>query len=243
MKDVFERYELKFIISQEQRNRLKELLEIYMKEDENGKSSLYNLYYDTEDFLLIRRSIEKPVYKEKLRVRSYKEADDDSKVFVEIKKKMKKIVYKRRVSMNYADAIRYLKGEDIVEVENETVSKPSQILREINYFKELYQTLEPRVLIAYDREAYFAKSDENFRLTFDQNIVWSDTELRLKKANITNLVLEDNKVLMEIKVSAGIPMWLTQFLSENKIYKTSFSKYGNAYKQILEKKRDKDNVA
>ncbi len=243
MKDVFERYELKFVISKEQRNKLRELLDIYMKEDQYGKSSLYNLYYDTEDFLLIRRSIEKPVYKEKLRLRSYKEVDDSSEVFVEIKKKMKKIVYKRRVVMRYADALMYLKDATGVQTDNNIVTKQAQILREIDYFKEMYQTLAPRVLIAYDREAYFGEIDESFRLTFDQNIIWSDTELNLKRPSMGALVLEEDKVLMEIKVSSGIPMWLTKFLSENNIYKTSFSKYGNAYKQILQKQRDKDNVA
>ncbi len=243
MKDVFERYELKFVISKEQRNKLRELLDMYMKEDQYGKSSLYNLYYDTEDFLLIRRSIEKPVYKEKLRLRSYKEVDDSSEVFVEIKKKMKKIVYKRRVVMRYADALMYLKDTKGVQTDNNIVTKQAQILREIDYFKEMYQTLAPRVLIAYDREAYFGETDETFRLTFDQNIIWSDTELNLKKPSMGALVLEEDKVLMEIKVSSGIPMWLTKFLSENNIYKTSFSKYGNAYKQILQKQRDKDNVA
>ncbi len=254
MKDVFERYELKFVITTEQKHLLMELVDFHMIEDEHGKSSLYNLYYDTKDFLLIRRSIEKPVYKEKLRIRSYGEAHSGSKVFVEIKKKMKKIVYKRRVLMEIDEAMNYLaekldnneytpQGDRNKPSDDKGDIKRAQIIKEINYFKVLYGDISPRVLIVYDREAFFSKNDKDFRLTFDQNILWSDSELELRRPMMGNLVLEEGKVLMEVKVSGGIPIWLVDFLSENKIYKTSFSKYGNAYKQIIEEKRKKDNVA
>lgn len=221
---VFKRYELKYLLSTEQYERLKQIMEEYMRKDKYGESDICNLYFDTPDFLLIRRSIEKPVYKEKLRVRSYGVATDDSEVFIEIKKKFEKVVYKRRI------VTAENRVKDVLSGNSQT---KTQIEREIDYFMKFYRELDARMFISYRREAFYAKNDKNFRITFDRNILWRDYDLSLKSGIYGAPVLPEGKILMEIKTVGGIPMWLTQFLSRNKIYKTSFSKYGNAYVQKL----------
>lgn len=229
IKSVFTRYELKYLVTKEQKKELLKLIDLYMTPDEFGQSSIYNLYYDTATFLLIRRSLDKPVYKEKLRLRSYLRADSDTQVFLELKKKHKDIVYKRRISLSEENATGYF--------ENDFHLPDTQIGREIDYFKNIYEDLAPRVWITYDRQAFFGKQDGDFRITFDENILWREEDLSLCSEKYGNLLLDEDLVLMEVKVTGGMALWLTHFLTENQIYKTSFSKYGNVYKEMINRKK------
>ena len=227
MKDqmIFKRYEMKYMLNRMQFEELKEEMEQYMIADEHGKSTICSLYFDTPTFLLIRRSLEKPVYKEKLRLRSYGVADTDTMVFVELKKKYDSVVYKRRVGMTEWDAERYL-------LQHEQVMD-TQITREIDYCMTNYEKLAPSILLSYEREAYFGRENHDFRVTFDQNILWRDYDLSLCKGIYGRPLLSEDQVLMEVKTAGGIPMWMVKFMSERNIYKTSFSKYGMAYTKIF----------
>ena len=104
---VFKRKEVKYLLTEAQLAALRPALETHMEPDAFAHSSISNLYYDTPDFRMLRRSQEKPAYKEKLRLRGYGVPDEETQVFPEIKKKAEGIVYKRRVRMPYGDAIRY----------------------------------------------------------------------------------------------------------------------------------------
>lgn len=231
--NIFKRYEMKYLVTDEQRKIITSVLCDYMEGDEWGKSTVCNLYFDTPDYLLIRRSIEKPVYKEKLRVRSYGTATDDSTVFIELKKKFKKVVYKRRISMKNSEAMNYLLGGKKVG--------DSQILRETDYFLSYYESLAPRVYISYEREAFYGKNDRDFRLTFDSKILWRQDRLSLCESTDGTPILPVGYSLMEIKTGTAVPLWLTKILTENKIYKTSFSKYGLAYNEIYRRNRGTNN--
>ena len=173
VKNIFKRYELKFMLTTQQYIQLKELMKKYMQGDEFGKSTICNLYFDTPDYLLIRHSIEKPVYKEKLRLRSYGTPKTDSTVFAELKKKYKSVVYKRRIGMSEQAAMKFL-------CERKPV-KDTQITREIDYFLDFYNNPKPMVYLSYEREAFFSKTDSDFRMTFDRNILWRDYDLSLCK--------------------------------------------------------------
>ena len=223
---VFKRYELKYMLSLEQRQRVLEAMAPFMQLDKYGRTTIRNLYFDTDTYLLIRRSIEKPVYKEKLRIRSYSKANADSTVFVELKKKYKHVVYKRRIHLPENEAMKWLQGEKHTD-------KYTQISNEIDYFMELYGTLHPTVFLSYEREAYYAKDSSDFRITFDDNILCRQEDLSLQSDVYGTPILPESKVLMEIKCSGGIPLWMTEVLSKEKIYKTSFSKYGTAYRTLI----------
>lgn len=222
--DVFKRYELKYLLTKEQKNIICGVMRPYMKEDVYGKSTIGNIYYDTDTHLLIRRSLEKPAYKEKLRVRSYGVPSPDGMVFVELKKKVDSIVYKRRIAMTEIDAAAFLQGQGPL------VS--SQIAREIDYTRRLYPRLGPALLLSYQREAFAGRDDPHFRLTFDNAILWRDYDLSLSAGFYGAPLLSPGQVLMEIKTAAAIPLWLTHLLSECRIYRTSFSKYGTAYQSM-----------
>lgn len=220
---IFKRYEIKYLLTREQQLRIKDAFTGRMKADVHGKSTILSLYFDTPDDLLIRRSLDKPLYKEKLRLRSYGVATADTTVFVELKKKYQSIVYKRRIGMTEEEASRYLlKHEQVTD---------TQISREIDYCMKHYPLLAPRMLLSYEREAYYAIDDPDFRITFDEQILWRDHEVNLTSGIGGTAVLPDDTILMEVKTAGAIPLWLVHLLSEEHIYKTSFSKYGTAWKQ------------
>ncbi len=223
---VFKRYELKYMINCEQKQKILDAMKPHMIPDKYGRSIIRNIYFDDDTYRLIRHSIEKPAYKEKLRVRSYAKADADSTVFVELKKKYKKVVYKRRVSLPEAEAMAWLTGE-------RTAPMNTQITREIDYFMSFYSPLSPKVFLSYEREAYYAENDSTFRVTFDDNILCRQDHLSLCDEVGGIPILPEGYVLMEIKCSGGIPLWMTKVLSEEHIYKTSFSKYGTAYSTLI----------
>ena len=226
--NVFERYEIKYLVSNRQRSILMNEMQRHMKPDAYGKSTICNIYYDTPDYYLIRHSLEKPVYKEKLRVRSYGTAASGDSVFVELKKKYQEVVYKRRISLPEREAMFYL-GSDA------SGGLDGQIGSEIDYFRFIYKDLSPKVFISYDREAFYDKEDDSFRVTFDGNIMWRTSDLSLTKPPRGRKILPPDTSLMEVKTSGGIPLWMTSLLSENGIFKTSFSKYGRAYEALMEK--------
>ena len=222
---TFKRYEKKYLLSAEKYARLMERLEGYIVPDRFHRSTVCSIYYDTDNFELIRHSIEKPVYKEKLRLRSYNVPGPEDQVFVELKKKFKGIVYKRRVRMTATQAAAYLAGEA-------AAPEDSQTTRELDWVLKSYP-LRPRVFIACDRFAYVAKDDENLRITFDKDIRWRETELELTMGSHGEPILKDGQVLMEIKIPGAAPIWLAHLLSELQIYPQSFSKYGTCYKNEL----------
>lgn len=227
MQMIFKRYEIKYLISYEQYINLIELMKNHMVLDNYGKHLINNIYFDTPDFKIIRKSIERPNYKEKLRVRSYN--NDCSNVFIELKKKYNKIVYKRRINCSKEDVYNYIINDKSLPVDN-------QIQKEINYFKTFYRDLYPAVFISYERESFYGIEHKDFRITFDHNIKVRDYDVFNLGVHEGNNIIDGNNVLLEVKTILGIPNWLLSFLSTNKIYKTSFSKYGISYQKFLRKK-------
>lgn len=213
---VFHRYEYKYLLDEKQARRLLELAGDRLTADIHGLSTIQSLYFDTPDHLLIRRSLEKPLFKEKMRLRSYGLAGPDDPIFWEIKRKCQGLVYKRRIQTT-SRALRAGAGFD------------SQIGRELSAFLEQYPSLSPRMLLLYDRTAFFGAGD--LRLTFDRSIRFRTDRLSLSAGLDGSPLLEEGAVLMEIKTAAAIPLWLGRALSQNQIFKTSFSKYGTAFTQ------------
>lgn len=223
---VFKRYELKYMLTQEQKVKVLDAMAPYMALDKFGHTTIRNIYFDTDSFRLVRRSIEKPAYKEKLRIRSYSQADPDSTVFVELKKKYNQVVYKRRVSLPEEEAMEWVCQEHHCHMD-------TQISEEIDYFLDYYETLHPAVFLSYEREAFFSKDKSDFRVTFDDTILCRQEDLSLESEVYGTPILPEGMVLMEIKCSGGIPLWMTKVLSKEHIYKTSFSKYGTAYQTMI----------
>ncbi|MBR2122654.1 MAG: polyphosphate polymerase domain-containing protein [Lachnospiraceae bacterium] len=225
--DVFKRKEIKFLLDNEQYTALYEKLLQIAAVDGYGLTDINNIYFDTDDFSLIRTSLDKPAYKEKLRLRSYGTPGEDTDVFIEIKKKYDGIVYKRRIAVPYRQAVRYLyDSEPLPE------NYRSQILREIDYLRACYGALEPAMRISYKRIAMAGLQDPGLRITFDSDIVWSTDSLLLTDSPAVRRILEPGQRLMELKIARAYPLEIARMLSELEIRPVSFSKYGRGYLQL-----------
>ena len=220
----FRRIEKKYLLTYRQYQVMKRGMAPYVKPDAFSNYTISNIYYDTDDYRLIRTSLEKPVYKEKLRVRSYGTPGTRDPVFVELKKKYDGVVYKRRITLEAQEASWYLSGGRL--------KAESQISREIDWFMKSYRPT-PKAFIGYDREAYAGKDNPELRVTFDTNLRGRSKDLDLRKGDHGDLILPEEAVLMELKIPGSAPLWLARLLSENQIFSTSFSKYGNYYKQLM----------
>lgn len=232
--EIFNRHEKKYRISEKTFLRIQDRLSGYMELDAYNKRhetySISNIYYDTKDSHLIRTSLEKPKYKEKLRLRSYGAPGSDSKIYVEIKKKVAGLVNKRRSALKPAEAYAFLR-DGILPAPQSYMNE--QVLREIAYVLEQH-ALEPALCLSYDRRAYFGADGNDLRVSFDTNIRTRRTDLRLESGGYGEPLLDGDSWLMEIKVARSIPVWLCRLLSEYGVYPVSFSKYGTEYKQMLE---------
>ncbi|MBQ3409149.1 MAG: polyphosphate polymerase domain-containing protein [Clostridia bacterium] len=226
MGDIFRRVEKKYIISKKQYIELRKYSDEYMVEDEHGKSTIRNIYFDSEMYDLISHSITKPFFKDKVRARSYNKPNKDSKVFLEIKRKYDGVVGKRRIEMKLSDLERYVENGSSPNIEN------TQIKRELDYYFEKYQ-LRPAMYLSYSREAFYQKDDRDMRITFDSNIIARPYDIRLDSENYGTNILDQDLYVMEIKTLGAMPMWLVKILNEVKISPCGFSKYGEAYTQLI----------
>ena len=223
IQSCFARYELKYALTQAQYEAMRRSIEPHMRPDTHPRYTISNLYYDTENFQLIRGSLDKPDYKEKLRLRSYGKVEDGDTVFLEMKKKFDGVVFKRRIVLTAREAMAYLES-------GERPAEKGQILREIDYMRSFY-TLEPKAYIAYDREAWAGIEDSELRLTFDTNLRWRPDALDLRLDAPTSPIGEKGMILMEIKVPGAMPLWLAHLVESLGIGRVSFSKYGACFKE------------
>lgn len=233
-KYTFERYEKKFLLTQSRLdNILPKLLSHGMEYDEycqnGGSYSIYNLYYDDETFSVIRNSIKRPnpTFKEKLRLRSYTIPSDDDKVFLELKRKVKGIVLKRRIRLPYKEALAF--ANDRIRPEVDSYAK-NLMCDELEYYFS-HHDVSPKVYLSYERIALFDKNDRDFRITFDRNIVTRRYDLDLAKGSYGEKLLHDDEYIMEVKIVSAVPKWLCDILAEEKVYMSGFTKYGNEYRR------------
>ena len=224
---VFNRVEKKYLLSSHQKNIFYEAIRDMVEPDKYHQYTISNIYYDTESFDLIRRSIDKPIYKEKLRLRGYGTPGPDDPVFIEIKKKFHGTVNKRRIILPLERAENYLDYGLLAEE-----YKTNQIFKEIDYILNFYNP-EPKLYLAYDRVAYVGSEDNSLRITFDNDIRSRTDQLSLSSGDHGDRLLDKDLFLMEIKANTAVPLWLAQTLSKQEIYPVSFSKYGNIYRRKI----------
>lgn len=233
--NTFKRYEMKYLLDEKTYKALMLGLQDKLRIDQYGKTTICNIYYDTPEHLLVQNSLEKPIYKEKLRVRSYGTPTDTDEVFVELKKKYDGVVYKRREKMELSAAEDYL-------YRNKPAMQSTQIIREIDWFLRFYKNLQPAMYLSYSRIAMYGLEDSELRVTFDSNIRWREENLNLKSGYWGFPLLKAGTRLMEIKIPGSMPIWLSQILNNLEIYPVSFSKYGEAFKLAESVKKTKEGM-
>jgi len=223
---IIDRMEQKYFISFEKFNKLMNLIKDKLVKDKYFDERIYNVYFDNDDYDLIIKSLDKPVYKEKIRLRSYSRANSNTNVFLEMKKKFDGHGNKRRVDINYLEAKNYIDNNVLPETNK-------QIMMELDYvFKK--NDLKPKISLTYDRLSYAFKEDETYRITFDTNIRYSNKKLDLVDLDDEECLFDDGYI-MEVKTLKGYPVWFINALSNLKIYPVSYSKVGEAYLRLKER--------
>ena len=235
MAEIFRRVEKKYILNKNQYRMIMNSINNYVVQDEYGKSTICNIYMDTDNYDLISHSITKPYFKDKVRVRSYNTPNKRSTVYLEIKRKVDGVVGKRRIGMSLADFDNYIKNNKLVRSEN------VQIKNELDYYFKLYN-LDKKMYISYEREAYYQKDNHDFRVTFDSNIIARQYNLNLDKGVYGQNILAPDKYVMEVKTLGAMPIWFVRILDECKIMPCGFSKYGEAYTQLVLKANNYEKV-
>lgn len=240
--EVFNRHENKYLMDHETYLIFYDALLAYMEKDEYNKNEFYsisNLYFDTEHDTMIRTSLMKPKYKEKLRLRAYGVPNEDAKVYLEIKKKFNGLVNKRRTALKLHEAYEFVRSKRAPELKS---YMNAQVVGEIGYILELYKDLRPKLYLSYDRKALFSKESRDLRITFDTNIRCRRHDLKLEQGDYGEQLLEPGQWLMEVKAEKTVPTWLAKLLSEHGLYRTSFSKYGNEYKKMVRNRIAKEQT-
>jgi len=225
--NIFKRVEEKYLLTHEQYKKLFDNINDYIEKDKYFETTICNIYFDNNEDELIYTSMDKPIYKHKIRLRSYGTPKIDDDVFLEIKFKFKKVVGKRRIKIKLKDFKNYLKTRKYCGND--------QIMKEIDYLFNLYD-LKPSYFIAYDRKSYREKNNENLRITIDTNLRSRKEKLSLELGDKGKLYFKEEKYIMEIKTLGAMPLWLVKNLSDLGIYPVSFSKFGSIYKKDKEEK-------
>lgn len=218
----FERVEQKYILTKKEYINIQKLIKEYFHKDIYYESKISNIYFDNNNCDLLIDSLEKPIFKKKIRLRSYGE---DNILYLEIKEKYKGTVYKRRTKLTKDEYNNYLI--------NKKIDNNKQIMREIDYYINYYK-VHPYIYVAYDRLSYYAKNNEDFRITFDSNLRYRFNNLDISNNQLTTKYFDNDKYIMEVKSLNSLPLWFTKYLSINKIYPQSFSKVGSIYKKERE---------
>ncbi len=224
---VFKRTETKYLLSEDQFKKLMEIIEPYLRKDQYFKGTNCSIYFDTEDLYLAIHSVEKPLYKEKIRLRSYGVPKLDDIVFLEIKKKFDGIGSKRRLPIKLSDFYRFLETRKL-KTENEVIKN------ELGTCFKRYR-LKPALYLAYDRTSYCAKDNPTFRVTFDHNVRSRTTDLKLEVGDHGQPYFKTPTIVMEVKALDAYPLWFVRALSKNKLYPASFSKYGRVIEKVIYK--------
>ena len=234
IKPIFNRYERKYIITAKQKDDMVEFMKDHLVFDDystdNTPYHIYNIYFDTHDFSIIRNSIAKPTYKEKLRLRSYTfPIQHEDIVFLEIKKKFEGRINKRRLFMTYEQVLDYLNHQKKPVFANYI---DQQVFLEIDYFLSLHKA-KPGAFISYKRIAMISEQDD-LRVTFDYDMKFRNDNVNFESDDGHQIIQSNDYFLMEVKSSINFPFWLARKLSEFQLYSQSFSKYGKAYQQYLQ---------
>ena len=226
MEENFARVETKYMLTLPQAEILQQgLFRRGFRRMNFGSPRVQSLYYDSSDYRLIRASLERPAYKEKLRLRAYGDSGGLSKGYVEIKKKYNGVVYKRRTAMGLQEVSEAL-------CLGRLPAEAGQVGREASWMLQHYG-LVPAAVITYDRDAWFCETDPGVRITFDRNLSFRRRFLDLNACVPGLPLLREDLRLVEIKTNGTCPLWLARLLYEASAQRTHFSKYGLAYRNYI----------
>lgn len=225
---TFNRFELKYVVTLAQAERIKAALRPYMTPDghgsERGRYALASLYYDSPDLRCYWEKEYGVRYRRKLRLRRYETGDlltEDTPLFVEIKQRVDRVTQKRRAVLPYGEALRLCNDRQMPDHRPEDRRAIDEI------YSYLWQyNLRPASIVRYERQAFIgSRYDAGLRVTFDTSLSFQLQPLHLHEPPSGLPLLPAGLVVMEIKANERIPSWLTGLIAAHNLPITRISKY------------------
>ncbi|TFD97092.1 polyphosphate polymerase domain-containing protein [Jeotgalibacillus sp. R-1-5s-1] len=226
--EIFNRFELKYLISideyYEMRSKLLERMTFDSYGNNDGKYNIISLYFDSAERGIYYETKNKLSFRQKLRLRVYDRTSIEDQAFFEIKQKFKNVVNKRRTVLSLNDAYKLIKNKPNIFSKELPPASNTQILKEVIHFRNQYE-LEPDIIVSYDRQAFVGVNEPDLRVTFDYNLMTRDYDLRLENGPYGHHFIHPDLVVLEIKVSNSVPLWLSNIVSEMNLSRKSVSKF------------------
>jgi len=221
---VFDRWELKYVVTVKQMYQLMHALKNYVVLDENGDDGLYkikSIYYDSHDFKFYHEKMNGNKYRQKVRLRGYNNVAYNDDVYFEIKQRYNTTVQKRRAELKLSDAYELMKHPLDAE---QYADKKRIVLDEIRYLSSMH-ALEAKAIVSYDRKAYMGKYEDGLRITFDTNLKCRKENLNLEEYHKEKYFVHPSLAVLEIKTNEKVPIWLVSLIQRFEIEAHRVSKY------------------
>ena len=231
MDDYGWREEFKYWITQEQRERIISRLEDFVERDpfiERGSTqyTVRSIYYDTPSLDFYRHKIEHYKLRKKLRVRGYNHTDPDEEIFLEIKHKLGRKVFKERVLLRLDQINTLIDEPNDKTTDTSAPGRDSKIAQTRFLWLMKRLGLVPTLLVVYDRRAFIGRSNDRIRVTFDhsvRSIPFPDIDCLNREKGLLDITGE--AVILELKFSGSIPHWMRSLIRSECLKPTSISKY------------------
>ncbi len=240
--EIFKRKEQKYLITLDQYSLLLEQIMPYMRSDKFGVDGRYivsSLYFDSDDHNIYFETKNKLTFRQKLRLRTYNETGIDETAFFEVKQKHNNVVNKRRMLLPLEEAYHYLEKGDKKHLKDFHTSN-LQVLREIDHFRTLYK-LKPEMVVSYERHALHGIDNPDLRITFDFNLRCRNDDLLLEHGSDGEQFIDNNLIVLEVKVNDSVPLWLTRILQALQCEQRSASKYCTSM-ELLQKNQMSEGI-
>lgn len=219
------RFEIKYLVPHDAAERTIDALQPYTVPDDHAINEwgypVYSVYWDSPQLSLFWEKIEGLKVRRKLRFRRYAGQAD---VFVEIKQRVDRTLQKRRTRISEAEVRNWFgdaPGEPKLAPADPVVSE-ALVLR--HRFR-----LGPRMAISYTRRALYGLYDADLRITFDRRVQYRATDFDIaRQFDAGEYVIDPRLVIMEIKFSERVPLWLCKLVSREGFQMIRLSKYCTA---------------
>jgi hypothetical protein len=224
----FNRFELKYLLTLQQAERVKAALRAYLVPDEHGENGgryvVSSLYYDSPGFRCYWEKLDGLRVRRKLRMRWYETGEvltEETPVFLEIKQRVDRVTQKRRTLLPYDQALRLCNDRRLPD----PMPDDEAIVEEIYAFLWQYN-LRPASIVRYDRQALIGSDyDIGLRVTFDTSLSFQAQPLHLHEGTNGLPMVHPGLVVMEVKVNERLPHWLTDMIADHNLQLARFSKY------------------
>ncbi|MDB6037271.1 MAG: hypothetical protein JWM99_1112 [Verrucomicrobiales bacterium] len=242
-----QRFELKYVISESLALCIREFVSGYLELDEFGATMpnysypVHSLYLDSRDLRTYRSTVSGDKNRFKLRLRYYDDSPE-TPIFFEIKRRMNTTILKERGGVKRASVKTLLAGQ-LPCVDDLVSNRPSHMAG-LQRFAHLMTALnaEPKVHVAYLREAWISRHDNSIRVTLDRHVQCDlDPTARLDTQSVNPVVVFNGLVILELKFTNRFPDWFNHLVATFGLAQAGAAKYVGGVELLGEQRVSRAN--